>query len=121
MHDGNFLMGQSRLLFLYFRLFYIIQLTDKKFPTLEFELRISGVGSNRSAKKATSTPLHEGSLMRSFRFNNKNKTHIGYLKFCAYFETYLSVFSQLFFSEYNIAFLSQESGSIAAMPYTDSN
>ena len=36
-------------LFLYFCLIYIIQLTDKVLPMLGFELRISGVRSDRSA------------------------------------------------------------------------
>ena len=48
-------MGLIQPLFLYFRLFYIIQLTDKFLPMLGFELRISGVRSNRSANCATTT------------------------------------------------------------------
>ena len=39
----------------YFRLFYIIQLTDKFLPMLGFELQIFGVGSNCSANCATTT------------------------------------------------------------------
>ena len=50
-------MGLSRPLFLYFHLFYIVQLTDKFLPMLEFELRISGVRSDRSANCATTTAL----------------------------------------------------------------
>ena len=47
-------MGLSRPLFLYFRLFYIIQLTDKVLPMLGFEPRFTGVRRDRSANCATS-------------------------------------------------------------------
>ena len=45
----------SRTLFLYFRQFLNIQLTDKFFPLLGFEPRISGVRSDRSTNCATTT------------------------------------------------------------------
>ena len=51
----TFLKSLSRPLFLHFRLFYIIQLTDKFLPMLGFELQIFGVGSNCSANCATTT------------------------------------------------------------------
>ena len=48
-------MGHSQPLFLYFCLYqiFIIQLEDKIFPMTGFELRISGVGSDRSTNCAT--------------------------------------------------------------------
>ena len=53
----SFLMGLSLPLFLYFCLFYIIQLTYKFLPMLGIEQRISGVGSDRSANCSTTTAL----------------------------------------------------------------
>ena len=52
-------LGQSRVLFLYFCLFntVLIQLTVKKLPMTGFELRICGVGSNRSANFPTTRSL----------------------------------------------------------------
>ena len=50
-----FLMGLSWPLFLYFPLFHVIQLTDKFLPMLGFKMRISGVGSDRSANCVTTT------------------------------------------------------------------
>ena len=60
------LIGLSLPLFLYFCLIYIIQLTDKVLPMLGFELRISGVRSDRSA---TTTALEKlSSLLRKIGF-----------------------------------------------------
>ena len=53
----------SRLLFLYFHLFYL-QLMDIILPMVEFEPRISGVGSNCSANTATTTALKNGSTLQ---------------------------------------------------------
>ena len=39
----GFLMGLSRPIFLYFRLFYILQLTDEYLPMSGFEPRVMGV------------------------------------------------------------------------------
>ena len=52
-------LGQSRVLFLYFCLFntVLIKLTVKKLPMTGFELRICGVGSNRSANFPTTRSL----------------------------------------------------------------
>ena len=50
-----FVMGLSRPLFLYFRLFYSIQLTDKFLTMLGFELLSSCAGSNRLANCATAS------------------------------------------------------------------
>ena len=50
------MMGLSRPLFLYFRLFYFnVQLVDKILPMLGFEPQISGVGSHCSTNWATTT------------------------------------------------------------------
>ena len=46
-------MGISRPLFLFFRLFFILQLTDKFLRMLGFEPRISGVGSNQVISSVT--------------------------------------------------------------------
>ena len=51
-------MGHSRPLFLYFRLFNTVdskQMFDKSLPMSGFELRIFGVGGDRSANWATTT------------------------------------------------------------------
>ena len=48
-----FLMGLSQPHFLYFCLFYFIQLTDKFLPMLGFEPHISGVGGDCSPNCAT--------------------------------------------------------------------
>ena len=54
-----FLMVHSRPLFLYFRLFdFDVHLVDNILPMLGFEPQISGVGSNHSTNKATTTALH---------------------------------------------------------------
>ena len=50
-----FFMAPSRPLFLYFYLFYDIQLIDKFLPLLGFKLQISGVRSDGSANCATTT------------------------------------------------------------------
>ena len=59
--NGNssrlFFMCLSQPLFLYFRLLYIIALTDSYFRMLGFTTQISGAGSNCSANCATTTAL----------------------------------------------------------------
>ena len=56
-------MGQSRHLFLNFRLFYLnVQLVDKILPVLGFEPRIFGVGRDRSTHWAITTALIIGSF-----------------------------------------------------------
>ena len=54
-------MGHSRPLFLYFCIFgiFVVQLVDNILPITGFKLRISGIGSNRSANWATTTALCE--------------------------------------------------------------
>ena len=58
-------MGRSRPLFLYFCLFciLIVKLVDKILPMTGFELRISGVGSDRS----TTTTTHKTNAISLFK------------------------------------------------------
>ena len=53
-------MDHSLPLFLYFRLFYIVQLADKILLVFGLELQISGVGSESSTNWATTTALVSG-------------------------------------------------------------
>ena len=62
-------MGLSQPLFLYFQLFFVMQLTDEQInylPMMGLEPRIPGVGSNRSAN-CTTTTAQVLKIMKSVR------------------------------------------------------